>query len=173
MYVPTTGKYFCNFSCFYKHSEIYKLTADQSRICLSKFSIWNAVYRNRWCLVNYKLRPGLAKIDSSTWVDMPSLQGTHHVEEHALEWYSTDRFFRHVTVSQSKYISAAGLVQPWVYSLWGYCNGLVPQSGIIVTYLRQFRFLSHMITANLTWDPLVTLDSTADSVRKSQRPVHS
>ena len=62
-------------------------------------------------------------------------------------------FFRHVTVcdvSHSKYISAAGLVQPWFYSLWGYCNGLVPQSGIIVTYLRQFRFLSHMTTANLT-----------------------
>ena len=61
--------------------------------------------------------------------------------------------FRHVNVkdvSQSKYISAVGLVQPWVYSLWGYCNGLVPQSGIIVMYLRQFRFLSHMTTANLT-----------------------
>ena len=81
--------------------------------------------------------------------------------------------FRHVNVkdvSQSKYISAVRLVQQWVYSF--YCNGLVPQSGIIVTYLRQFRFLSHMTTANLTWDPLVTLDSTADSVRKSHRPVH-
>merc|ERR1712080_544765 len=32
-----------------------------------------------------------------------------------------------------------------------YRTGLpVPQSGIIVTYLSQFRFLSHMTTANLT-----------------------